>query len=166
MAVLRSSLSVSGTASDLPFPQPPPPVTRFVSVACFVFCDFFKISLWWMKVHALKHAVRFKLFVTKRWHSSLPSCWVWVMSLLLTKCQCYLSPSNIYATSDCHLLAKGQKPWIGNSLEWFCQTFASGQPSQLGSTHPVKVGSLLHVNVQRITTDDMTQFADVIFKKS
>jgi hypothetical protein len=27
-------------------------------------------------------------------------CWVWVMSLIVTKCQCYLSLSNIYATTD------------------------------------------------------------------
>ena len=112
-----------------------------------------------MKVHAVKHAVRFKLFVTKRWHSSLPSCWVWVMSLLLTKCQCYLSPSDIYATSDCHFPAMGQKHWINSSLEWFFHIFASRQPPQLGSTHRAKVGSLLHVNVPNIITDDKIRFA-------
>lgn len=127
VTVLQFRISVFVTASDLPFSQLPFPVTQFwvLSVLCSVI--FFKISLWWMKVHAVKHAVRLEPFVTKRWHSSLPSCWVWVMSLLLTKCQCYLSPSNIHAT----FFAMGQNHWIDGSPHWFSHILPQDNPLSL-----------------------------------
>lgn len=42
------------------------------------------------------------------------------------QCQCYLSPSEIYATSDFHLLAMGQNHWTDCSFQWLFQIFPPG----------------------------------------
>lgn len=78
----------------------------------------------------------------QRWHSSLPSCWVWVMSFLLTKCQYDLSPSNIYATSDCHLLAMGQNHRLGSIRPWFFQIPHPRGTLDAWLPRQVQVGSL------------------------
>lgn len=126
VTVLQFRLSVFVAASHLPFSYLPSHVTQYwvLGVLCSAISK--KKSLWWMKVYAVKHAVRLELFVTKHWHSSRPSFWFWVMSLLLTKCQCYLSPSDIYATSDCHRLpwvrTTGQAAVFTDSFKWFPRT--------------------------------------------
>ena len=117
-----------------------------------------------MEVHAVKHTVRFEPFITKCWHSPLPCFWVWVMSLLLTKCQCYLSPSNIYVTSDCHLLVMGQNTGQTAIVNVSFTLFPQDNP--LRCLHPPgKMGYLSHVNVQHVTTEDKIWFTQHHFQK-